>query len=257
MDIETIRQLAKEQGVDLGIQGLVCLPRELKKYIGFITRYQKKGGGATYMARIRYENLKSNVTFDTEVAADQYIRNFNVREGLPIRNKFIIFEDRVEVELSKGKTLICDIDDLYLVELHIWYYTCGYVATCISRSTTKHYFHNAVMKHIPTHITVDHINLNKLDNRKINLRLVDRQIQNINRGMNSNNKSGVTGVCYDKRSNYWMATWQDRDRNQLCKCFSSKKYGNKGAKAKAIEHRQRMIRSLPHYREALRLDAEA
>jgi len=75
MEIDTIRQIAKEKGVDLGIQGLVCLPRELKKYIGFITRYHKKGGGVTYMARIQYENLKSNVTFETEVGADQYIRN--------------------------------------------------------------------------------------------------------------------------------------------------------------------------------------
>jgi hypothetical protein len=186
MEIDTIQQIAKEKDVDLGIQGLVCLPRELKKYIGFITRYQKKGGRATYMARIQHKDLKSNVTFETEIKADQYIHNFNVREGLPIRNNFIIFEDRVEVELSKGKTLICNIDDLNLVELHIWYYTCGYVATCISRSTTKHYFHNAVMKHIPTDITVDHINLNKLDNRKINLRLVDWQIQNINQGIKSN-----------------------------------------------------------------------
>jgi len=34
----------------------------------------------------------------------------------------------------------------------------------------------------------------------------------------------------------------------------SKKYGNKGAKAKAIEHCQKMMRDLPHYREALQLD---
>jgi len=185
---------------------------------------------------------------------DQYIRDFNVRKGLPIRNRLVLYKDRVEVELSKGKTLICDIDDLYLVELHIWYYTCGYVATCISHSTTKHYFHNAVMKHIPTDITVDHINPNKLDNCKINLRLVDWQVQNINQGISSNNKSGVTGVSYGDN---WMATWQDADGNQCYKCFNSKKYGNDIAKAKAIEHCQKMIWSLPHYREALCLDTEA
>jgi len=173
MDIDRIRQLAREQGADLAVQGLACLPCEIKKYIGFITRYQKKGGGVSYMARIQHKDFKSNATFETEAKADQYIRDFNVRKGLPIRNRFVLYKDRVEVELSKGKILICNIDDLYLVELHIWYYTCGYVATCISCSTTKHYFHNAVMKHIPTDITVDHINLNKLDNCKINLRLVD------------------------------------------------------------------------------------
>jgi len=112
------------------------------------------------------------------------------------------------------------------------------------------------MKHIPTDITVDHINLNKLDNCKINLRLVDQRVQNINWGINSNNKSGVTGVRYDKRGDKWMVTWQDVKGNQCCKYFSSKKYTNDIAKAKAIEHRQKMIRELPHYVEALHLDAE-
>jgi len=51
MDINRIKQLAKEQGIDLEIQGLVCLPREIKKYTGCITRRQKKGG-VTYRACI-------------------------------------------------------------------------------------------------------------------------------------------------------------------------------------------------------------
>jgi len=76
--------------------------------------------------------------------------------------------------------------------------------------------------------------------------------------MKSNNTSGVTGVSYYKKYKHWVAKWQDRDGNQCYKCFSSKKYGNEGTKAMAIEHRQRMIWSLPHYREALQLDdAEA
>jgi len=31
MEMEKIRQMAKEQGIDLKIQGLVCLPWEIKK----------------------------------------------------------------------------------------------------------------------------------------------------------------------------------------------------------------------------------
>jgi len=110
------------------------------------------------------------------------------------------------------------------------------------------------MRHIPTDITVDHINRNGLDNRKSNLRLVDRRTQTINHGIKSNNTSGVTGVSYYKKSKHWVATWLDGDGNQCCRCFSSKKHGNEGAKAMAIEHCQRMIRELPHYREALQLD---
>jgi hypothetical protein len=122
-----------------------------------------------YEVRIQQKDFKRFATFKTEAKADQYIRSTNVREGLPIRNRFIVFEDRVEVELTKGKTLIYNVDNLYFVELHNWYCTLGYVVTNTSGSTTKQYFHNVVMRHNPTHITVDHCNKNRLDKHKSNL----------------------------------------------------------------------------------------
>jgi len=67
----------------------------------------------------------------------------------------------------------------------------------------------------------------------------------------------VTGVSYYKNSGAWVAKWNDIDGNKCCKCFSSKKYTNDIAKAMAIKHRQKMIWSLPHYREALQLDTKA
>jgi len=120
MEMEQIKKLAREQGVDLAVQGLVCLPREIKKYVGSIARYQKKGG-VLYGACIQYKkDLKCSATFETEAKAEQYICDVNLREGLPIRNQFTVFEDRVEVELPGGKILICNVDNLYFVELHNW-----------------------------------------------------------------------------------------------------------------------------------------
>jgi len=55
----------------------------------------------------------------------------------------------------------------------------------------KHYFHNIVMKHIPSDITGDHCNLNKSDCQKANLRLVDKRTWSINRSIQANNKMGV------------------------------------------------------------------
>jgi len=72
--------------------------------------------------------------------------------------------------------------------------------------------------------------------------------------MNSNNKSGVTGVSFDKKSMSWVTQWEDAESNSCHKRFSVKKYGNDNAKVSAIEHWARM---LPHYRDALRLDTEA
>jgi len=132
------------------------------------------------------------------------------------------------------------------------------VVTHTSGSTNKQYFHNAVMKHVPTEITVDHMNRNRLDNHQANLRLVDQRTQSINQGMRQDNKSGVTGVCYYRKPKSWVAKWQDMKGNECSKYFSTNKYSNDVAKAKAIEYRQRMMRELPHYREALQLDdAEA
>jgi len=165
-----------------------------------------------------------------------------------------VFADRVEVDLTGGKTLICNVDNIDLIESHTWYCANGYAATIISGITTQQCFHNMVMRHLPSEITVNHINRNGLDNCKSNLRLVDQRIQTINCGCQVNNKSGVTGVFFKKKPGTWAATWQDADGSHCYKYFSSKKYCNDVAKAMAIENRLRMIRSLPHYREALQLD---
>lgn len=52
---------------------------------------------------------------------------------------------------------------------------------------------------------VDHRNRNGLDNRKINLRLVNKTINAINRDLQRNNVSGFRGVAYDTEKQKWRA----------------------------------------------------
>jgi len=52
----------------------------------------------------------------------------------------------------------------------------------------------------------DHINQNKLDNRKINLRVVSGMENGRNRGIPKHNTSGIKGVAWDKSRNKWMAS---------------------------------------------------
>jgi len=52
---------------------------------------------------------------------------------------------------------------------------------------------------------VDHINLVKTDNRIENLREATRSQNNINRLPRSDNKSGVSGVYFCKKSKLWIA----------------------------------------------------
>jgi len=227
----------------------------LKKYTGFIARRKKKGGAMSYVAVIRYKSLYLSKSFNTEANSDKYICNTNVREGLLIKNRFTVFVNRALVELSGDKLLITDNDNLYLVELHTWHCTSnGYAATHTSGSLSLQYFHNIAMKHIPNAISINHINLHRLDNHKNNLRLVNKMTQSINQSINSNNKSGVIGVFHDNKSEAWVSLWKDADGNSFKKYFSSNKCSDAEAKAMAIAHCQRIIRPLPHYVEALRLN---
>lgn len=51
----------------------------------------------------------------------------------------------------------------------------------------------------------DHINRNPLDNRRCNLRIVDKSMNAINCGVRPNNKSGVTGVSWSNAAKLWRA----------------------------------------------------
>jgi len=52
---------------------------------------------------------------------------------------------------------------------------------------------------------IDHINGNKLDNQRSNLRSVSHSINELNKGMSIRNTSGFRGVCWDKNRCKWMA----------------------------------------------------
>jgi hypothetical protein len=52
---------------------------------------------------------------------------------------------------------------------------------------------------------IDHIDRNGLNNRKSNLRTATSSENQFNRGVGRNNKSGIKGVSFDKRSAKWSA----------------------------------------------------
>lgn len=64
--------------------------------------------------------------------------------------------------------------------------------------------HREIMN-APKGIEVDHKNGNGLDNRKRNLRYATHQQNQMNKGPQSNNKSGYPGVHLEKGSGKWIA----------------------------------------------------
>lgn len=58
------------------------------------------------------------------------------------------------------------------------------------------YIHRIIMDP-PADMVVDHININPLDNRRVNLRICTKAENNRNISMRRNNTSGIMGVTYD------------------------------------------------------------
>jgi hypothetical protein len=88
---------------------------------------------------------------------------------------------------SRGYKVI-KIEDKYLYQHRVaWYLTYGFWPDAI-----------------------DHINRDKSDNRLINLRACTRSTNSLNRNLNSNNTSGVRGVCYDKATKKWIVQYKSK-----------------------------------------------
>jgi hypothetical protein len=111
-----------------------------------------------------------------------------------------------EIQLTHGKFAIVDDDDFECLSQYRWFYHhWGYAARACSESGDKYQI--AMHRQIagaPDGLIVDHINHNKLDNRKENLRLCNISQNGMNRVTGVNNTTGYKGVSarvYSKRTN--------------------------------------------------------
>lgn len=118
-------------------------------------------------------------------------------------NEIVIHEDYAEIILLNikseeiGRALI-DLDDIEKAKLYKWRLSAGYA----HNDTIS--LHRLIMN-APKGVVIDHINRNKLDNRKCNLRICTQQQNSMNRGLQSNNTSGITGITWSKVANKWQA----------------------------------------------------
>lgn len=116
-----------------------------------------------------------------------------------IRNKYELCDNYVKVFFKNGSFFLCDQEDIGLVEQNTWYLNQnGY-----ARNTDGIYFHRMVIN-IPEGYVIDHINRDKLDNRKENLRTCLPRDNCHNRGLYVTNTSGHTGV-YELKSGRFSA----------------------------------------------------
>lgn len=121
------------------------------------------------------------------------------------KNEIIIHDTYAEIVLSNtGNKAIIDKEDVSKVKEYKWYENIsdGYVVAVVNDKNVK--LHNFLMK---THEKemIDHKNRNKFDNRRNNLRHATRIENSINKGIQTNNTSGVVGVSWHKQHQKWYA----------------------------------------------------
>lgn len=119
------------------------------------------------------------------------------------------------IQLSKGKETIVDDEDYdFLINYASWHCTGTGYARCSPtknrRSTPMHRLIAERMGLDITDIQVDHINRNRLDNRRENLRATDDNHNN--KSKSKRNTSGYIGVHFRKGRKDWEAYIQRKKR---------------------------------------------
>ena len=121
-------------------------------------------------------------------------------------NNIWIFEDYAQISLyDRNGNYVnytkIDLEDVNRCKKYKW----GLRGTGYVRTTKVGDLHNFILnRDTSDHMIVcDHINRDKLDNRKCNLRIVNQTINNYNTGLRKNNTTGVIGV--DFVYNKWRA----------------------------------------------------
>lgn len=106
-----------------------------------------------------------------------------------------------EIKLTQGKVAIVDNEDYESINKHKWFYNSGYAVRRNGKSHMK--MHRQIMNTPQGEIT-DHINGNKLDNRRQNLRIVNNQVNILNRPLQKNNESSFRGVSWHSGVGKWI-----------------------------------------------------
>lgn len=112
------------------------------------------------------------------------------------------------IRLSREKQALVDDDDFDRLVGYNWFLGNNGYAVRNARSEngkkTQIYMHRVILG-TPEEKKTDHINENKLDNRKVNLRACTVSENHWNKGAHKDSKSGLKGVFFHKRTGKWEA----------------------------------------------------
>lgn len=98
-----------------------------------------------------------------------------------------------------------DKNDYELIHDYCWVNDGRYISTTVHNKTIR--LHNLIMPNVSKEkgIYVDHINRNRYDNRRCNLRYVNPTENARNTSKSTTNTSGIIGVWWSNKDKYWVA----------------------------------------------------
>lgn len=108
-----------------------------------------------------------------------------------------------EILLSQGKVAFVDDEDFEYLNQWKWSFTYS-GALRFDKMHGGIYMHRLIMN-TPDGMETDHINHNRLDNRRENLRICTTAENQHNSLIPFDNTSGYKGVCWEKKRKKWSA----------------------------------------------------
>lgn len=135
------------------------------------------------------------------------------KEEFIVRKKFNEYQFKDNLVIINRKILV-DKEDFEKIDKENRYITINSGGYAYMTKYSEEIFIHRFLMELPnayddeTRLIVDHINGDKLDNRKSNLRIIKKEINPINCKTYKNNTSGVKGVAWMKRLNKWQVSIQ-------------------------------------------------
>lgn len=142
-------------------------------------------------------------------------------------NKFEINQELCIGHCDNGESFMCDKEDYDLIKDYYWKFdNNGYVKASTLRDgygchKSSIFLHRLILNCSDDEI-VDHINGNKSDNRRSNLRICTHSQNSMNRHTTSHNKCGKVGVTYRAYKNKYEAYIYVNGKNIYLGCYTDK-----------------------------------
>ena len=158
---------------------------------------------------IKNNNTKScgclKIDMSREKARKMYMDNKKKCE-------IIIEKDYAKIKLTNcNEFALIDIEDIPKVKDYSWRRIGDFYPTAKINGKNK-CLHRIIMPNDDKRFVTDHINRNRLDNRKCNLRIVTQSVNCTNRSLSSKNKTGYKNIWFSKERNRYIVLYSQHHK---------------------------------------------